>query len=182
MPARDADAPAASLSAPPLVRRATMDDLPVINRIYNYEVEHGVATWDLAPWSLEQRAQWFAEHDDSTPVLVAELAGALAGFGYLAPHSPRAGYRFTREDAGYVNERFQRRGAGRALLAALIEEARSLGMHTMLAGIESENAASVALHRSFGFVEVGRQRQTGHKFDRWLDRIDMQLLLDQRTT
>ena len=45
---------------PPRVRPATPADLPEINRIYNWEVLHGVATWDIEPWALVRREQWFA--------------------------------------------------------------------------------------------------------------------------
>src|SRR5687768_14621870 len=101
----------------PRIRPATEADLVEINRIYNHEVATGVATWDIEPWSLERRHAWFAEHDASTPVLVADapgVEGTLAGFGYLALHRPRAGYRYSREDTLYVDPPYQRRGIGRA--------------------------------------------------------------------
>jgi phosphinothricin acetyltransferase len=64
---------------------------------------------------------------------------------------------------------------GRALLVELIERARVAGHHVMLADIESGNAASIRLHESLGFVEVGRLREIGTKFDRWLDLTILQL-------
>lgn len=166
----------------PRIRPASAADLPEINRIYNHEVEHGVATWDLEPWPHARRERWFRERDASTPVLVAEAPDGgparLAGFAYLSLHDPKAGYRFTREDTLYVDPAWQRRGIGRALLATLLDEARRLGLHVIIAGIEAENAASIALHRRFGFEVVGRERETGHKFGRWLSKVEMLLILD----
>src|SRR5690606_39920728 len=139
---------------PAVGRRATPEDLADINRIYNHEVQHGVATWDLDPWPWERRLAWFGEHDDTTPIFVAEVDSEVAGFNYLSHHSPRAGYRFTREHTIYIDERFQGRGVGRALLSQMVEEARRLGMHVLLAAMESENTGSLVLHRSLGFVEL----------------------------
>ena len=66
------------------------------------------------------------------------------------------------------------KGLGRALIEALLPRARALGMHRIIGGIDADNAASIALHRSLGFVEVGRFDQVGRKFDRWLDVVFMQ--------
>lgn len=65
-------------------------------------------------------------------------------------------------------------------MTALLERARVAGMHVMIAGVESGNAASIALHERLGFVEVGRMPQVGAKFGRWLDLSMLQLMLDDR--
>ncbi len=161
------------------VRPATEADLEAINAIYNHEVLHGTATWDIEPWSLAQRRAWFAEHDDSTPLMVAEVGGQVAGFAYLSWYRPKAGYRFTREDTLYVAPAYQRRGIGRQLLGRLVEEARRLRMRTLVAVIDGDNEASIALHARFGFAQAGRLPQLGRKFDRWLDVVTMVLLLEE---
>lgn len=161
----------------PVLRPATPADLPAINAIYNHEVEFGVATWDYEPWTLEQREHWFDARPPDEPVIVVELDGHIAGFGYLSWYRPKIGYRFTREDTLYLVPTYQRRGLGALLLQALIEQARSLDIRTLIAQIEASNEASVRLHENFGFEPVGRERHVGHKFDRWLDAIPMQLQL-----
>lgn len=50
----------------------------------------------------------------------------------------------------------------------------------MVAAIESENAASIALHKKLGFIESGRMTEVGTKFGRWLDLTFLQLRLDDR--
>lgn len=162
------------------IRPACEDDLPAILRIYNEEILHGTATWDEEPWTLEQRQAWFAEHapDETTPVLVAEVAGEVAGFAYLSWYRPKSGYRFTREDTVYVDRSFQGRGVGKALLGRLLEEARRLKLHAIIGVITSENEASIELHRQFGFQAVGTRREVGFKFDRWLDAVEMELVLE----
>ena len=164
--------------AEPQLREAVAADLPAINAIYNEEVLHGTATWDVEPWSDQRREAWFAEQEASIPVLVAEADGAVIGFAYLSTYRPKVGYRFTRENTVYVDPAHQGRGVGQALLAALIEQARRAGIHAVVAVIEAENATSIRLHERLGFTLVGTARQVGHKFGRWLDSVYMQLLLD----
>ena len=161
----------------PVVRPATRDDLPAINAIYNHEIEFGVATWDYDHWTIEAREAWFDARTPEEPVLVVDLDGHVAGFGYLSWYRSKIGYRFTREDTLYLVPTYQRRGIGARLLEALIEQAKSIGIHALIAQIESSNEASIALHQNFGFERLGLERHVGYKFDRWLDAQPMQLLL-----
>jgi L-amino acid N-acyltransferase YncA len=161
-----------------LIREAQKADLDAINAIYNREVLEGVATWDEEPWSADARAAWFAERSRlGDAVLVAERADVLAGFGYLSPYRARSGWRFTHEDTLYIAPEAQRSGAGAAILEALIRAARVRELHALIAVIEAGNVGSIALHERFGFGVVGTKREVGFKFGRWLDLVEMQLLL-----
>ena len=68
-------------------------------------------------------------------------------------------------------------GLGRLLLMALIAQARECGLRTLIGVIEASNAASIALHERLGFERCSYHREVGHKFGRWLDSVEMQLLL-----
>jgi phosphinothricin acetyltransferase len=70
------------------------------------------------------------------------------------------------------------RGVGRALVTALFPLAAGLGKHVMVAGVDADNAASIALHERLGFERVARFREVGRKFDRWLDLVFLQRYLD----
>ena len=157
------------------IRTATEDDLAAILAIYNEAILTGVATWDEEPWTMAQRRAWWDAHDETQPVLVAEVEGEVAGFAYLTKMSAKSGWRFTREDTIYVDERLQGRGIGRLLLSALLGRARELGLRLIVASITSENAASLAMHEKLGFSVVGTLHNAGFKFGRWLDTTEMQL-------
>jgi phosphinothricin acetyltransferase len=109
---------------------------------------------------------------------VAELANQIVGWGSLSPYHPRSAYRRTVENSVYVHHHFHRRGIGSLLLKELIACARRLGHRAIIAGIDAEQDASVALHAVFKFQPAGRLKQVGFKFDRWLDVVYMELLLD----
>lgn len=164
------------------VRPATHADLPAILDIYNDAVLNLTASYAYAPETLEERTAWWEDHvQKGYPVLVAEDAdGRIVGWGSLGVFRGRYGYRFTVEDSVYVAADQRGRGIGRQLLAALIEAARQKGFHALIAGIDSEGEASIRLHEAFGFQRVGRLKEIGCKFDRWLDVVFMEMLLDER--
>jgi L-amino acid N-acyltransferase len=159
----------------PTIRHATEEDLADIQRIYNEAIRTGTATWDEEPWTTKQRAAWFAAHGGSQPVLCAQISTKFAGFAYLSLMSQKSGWRFTREDTIYIDPAFHGAGVGRALLTALLDEARNLGLRLIVASITWDNAASIALHRSLGFETMGTLHNAGFKFGRWMDTTYMQL-------
>ena len=163
------------------IRPATPADLRAINDIYNHYVFHSTATYQEEPEPIEARRAWFARHGPGHPVTVAEAGGEILGWGSLSPFHARSAYRRTVENSVYVRHDRHGRGVGRAILADLIERAKAAGHHTILALIDAEQAASVALHRSAGFVSVAHLRQVGFKFGRWLDVLYMQFMLGEET-
>jgi L-amino acid N-acyltransferase YncA len=66
------------------------------------------------------------------------------------------------------------------LMLALIERARDIGKHVMVAGIEAKNGGSIRLHEKLGFEAVGHLKEVGMKFGSWLDLAFPQLTLDAR--
>ncbi len=160
-----------------IVRSATETDVPAILDIYNEAILHSTATFDIEPKTLEERLQWFRETKHPHCVIVAEEDGQVVGWGSLRSYRPKVAYRFTAENSVYVHEDHRGRGIGALLLGELIERAKESGFHTLMAGVTEGNPVSEALHKRFGFVEAGRDRQVGYKFERWLDVVWMQLML-----
>ncbi len=159
------------------IRPATEADLVAINDIYNHYVLTCTCTYQEVPEPIAGRRQWFSHHDELHPVIVAKADGKVIGWGSLSKFHERSAYRHTVENSVYVHEKHQGRGAGSALLTELIKLARAAGHHAIIAGIDGEQTASVALHTKFGFQKVGHLKQVGFKFGRWLDTIYMQLSL-----
>jgi phosphinothricin acetyltransferase len=162
----------------PSIRVAGLDDLAAIDAIYNHYVANATCTWQYEPSPPAERRAWFDAHGEWHPVTVAvDGHGTIVGWGSLSVYNQREGYRFTVENTIYVHPEHQRRGIGRALLADLIARARSLGHRSIVASISADQDASVALHRAAGFVEVGRMKELGVKFGKWLDCVYLQKLL-----
>lgn len=160
------------------LRAATEADLVAINEIYNHYVRHSTCTYQEEPESLEGRQQWFRQHGEQHPIIVAIAGGTVVGWGSLSAYHARSAYRRTVENSVYVHHEQHRRGIGAALLQDLIQRARLHGHHAIIAGIDAEQTASVAIHSKFGFQKVGHLSQIGYKYNRWLDVIYMELILD----
>jgi phosphinothricin acetyltransferase len=137
----------------------------------------GLATGDA---TFETEApdwpRWDASHLDCCR-LVALADGRFAGWAALGRVSARAAYAGVAEVSVYVGGGFRGMGVGRALLGALVRESEAAGLWTLQASVFPENAASVALHRSGGFREVGRRERVGRLGGRWRDT----LLLERRS-
>jgi L-amino acid N-acyltransferase len=160
------------------IRDAAQADLHGIMEIYNDAVANTTAIWNETLVDLDNRRAWFdARKARGFPVLVAELDGAVAGYASYGDWRAFDGYRFTVEHSVYVHRDFRGHGIGRRLMEELIARAASNGVHVMIAAIEAENAASIALHTTLGFRISGKFSEVGTKFGRWLDLTCMELKL-----
>jgi L-amino acid N-acyltransferase len=166
----------------PTVRDAIEADLPEILAIHNAAIAQTTAIWDDDPVDLDERLAWWRIRTATRfPVLVAEDGGRVAGYASYGPFRPRSGYRHTVENSVYLADDSSGRGIGTLLMTELVARARACDVHAMVAGIESGNTASIALHRKLGFRIVAEMPQVGRKFNRWLDLTYMQLTFDDST-
>lgn len=160
-----------------LICKATQSDLPAITVIYNYAIEHTVATFDTVLKTVDDRKLWLSEHSDSYPVLVAKEADQVIGWASLSRWSPRAAYDGTAEISIYFSPDEQGKGHGNELMKAIIEHGKRAGLHTVIARISDGNEISIHLHKKFGFTLTGTLKEVGYKFDQYIDVHIMQLML-----
>lgn len=168
--------PAVSATVAPRIRPATAEDAAALAAIYAHYVEHSVATFDL---EAPDAAWWTAKLADLAaagwPFLVAEDDEGVAGFAYVAPWRIKPAYRQTVEDTIYLAPGRTGRGTGRALLGALLDAARAVGVRQVVAVVtDSGDPSSLRLHEALGFVPAGRLRAVGMKHGRWLDTLLLQ--------
>jgi len=153
-------------------------DTAEILAIINHNILHSTSLYDYTIRTYDQQK---AILDDKIskgfPVIVAELDGQLLGFGMYSEFRFREAYLYTVEHSVYVKEGHQGQGIGKILLEELIVLARKQKLHTMIAVIDAENQGSVLFHEKLGFKTAGIIKESGYKFDRWLDSVFMQLLL-----
>jgi phosphinothricin acetyltransferase len=159
------------------IRRAELEDLQAITEIYNEAILTTAATFDTEVKNLADRRRWFDSHGERYPVLVAEVDGHVVGWGSLSQWSDRRAYDETAETTSYVKEQFRGQGIGRRLRAALIDEARRIGFHTLISRVAEESDASLHLSRSLGFRHIGTMKEVGVKFGRRRDVHIFQLML-----
>jgi len=160
----------------PVVRDATEADLREIAAVYAHHVRTGLASFETEPPDLAQmKARFDGVREKGFPWLACDIDGRLAGFAYASSYRTRPAYRFCLEDSIYVRPELAGLGAGRALLARLIERCQAIGCRQMVAVIgDSGNAASIGLHSALGFRMAGTLRSIGFKHGRWVDSVLMQ--------
>jgi len=160
------------------IRHANENDLPAMLDIYNEIILNTTAVWHSDPHTLEMRQEWFAiKKEQGYPVFVAEAEGRMVGFSTIGPFRPWIGYRFTVENSVYVAADSRGKGIAKLLLPPLIEAAKELNLHAIVAGIEASNEASIVLHKKFGFEEVAHFKEVGYKFNRWMDLKFLELVV-----
>jgi phosphinothricin acetyltransferase len=150
------------------IRLAARGDGDALAAIYRPAVE-GIASFETAVPTGAEMDERAARTLARLPWLVCEIDGAVAGYAYASRHRERDAYRWTAEVSAYVGERFRRRGVGRALYTSLIALLTAQRIATLVAGIALPNDASVALHRSMGFVPLGVFHRVGFKHGRAVD-------------
>jgi len=155
------------------VRPSREADVPAMLAIYLHHIRHGVedgAARDVeAPDLQDLRRRRKTMHRGRLPHLVAEQAGVVVGYAYAVPFRKRPAYRYAVKHSIYVHHEHLSRGVGRLLLPALIDACAAAGYRQMIGYIDAANQASLRLHESFGFRQVGLLPAIGYKFGRWTD-------------
>jgi len=157
-------------------RAATIADAAAIAEIYNQGIADRIATFETEPRTAADIAGWFAPRH---LVVVAEAEAGPVAFAASFPYSNRPCYRGIGEFSVYVRRDHRGRGAGRAVLAALIETADAAGLHKLTSRVFPENAASRALLKGLGFEKIGLHRRHGQLDGRWRDCVIVERLLNK---
>lgn len=157
-----------------MIRAARPGDAPAIAEIWNRIIRDTTITFTTAEKDPETIAAGIA---GGAPVHVAEEAGTILGFVTAFQFRGGPGYAHTFEHSIHLVPGAHGRGLGRALMAAVENDLRARGAHSLFAGVSGENAAGVTFHAALGYREVARLPEVGWKFGRWHDLVLMQKML-----
>lgn len=170
-----------------VIRTVNDADITAIAEIYMHYVTNTVATFGEETVTADELTHKFHDCQKlNLPWLVAvtrataasggasAAAETIVGYAYAGLFRPRTGWRFTIEDSIYLRPGFAGRGIGRRLLSDLLKRCAAAGYKQMIAAISiddstGDGASSVGLHKSLGFVDAGRLKNVGFKFNRWID-------------
>jgi phosphinothricin acetyltransferase len=159
------------------IRQASLDDLAGLTEIHNYYVLNTHITFDVQPFTPQQRRSWFQDHSDGHRyrLLVADdpTQGVL-GYACTGRFRTKEAYDTTVEASIACRPDATYRGLGKLLYAALFEAITDQDIHRIVAGIAQPNPASNALHARFGFRTIGTFIEVGRKFDKYWDVLCME--------
>jgi phosphinothricin acetyltransferase len=165
-----------------MIDHAAPQDLPEILAIYNEVIRNSTAVYTEEELSPERGARWFeAKLAGGFPFIVARDPSGITGFGTFGEFRAPPCYRHSVEHSVHVRCDRRGQGIGRQLVIELRDRAVAMRKHVMIAGIDADNAASIHLHQSLGFIHVGHFHEVGFKFGRWLDLVFLQCRLPATT-
>jgi phosphinothricin acetyltransferase len=160
------------------IRPAQTTDIPALLAIWNPVIRDTAATFNSVEKTTADLQQMIADKAAAGHgFLVAEHAGALAGFASYGQFRGGISYAHTMEHTIVLGPNARGLGLGRALMRGIEDHARSAGAHSIFAGVSAENPEGRAFHAAMGYAEVATLRQVGYKFGRWMDLHLMQKLL-----
>lgn len=162
-----------------LIRPAEEKDIEQILNIYNYEVLHGVSTFDIHPKTIEEWKIWYFQHTtDKYLLLVAVINDQVAGYASLSRYREKEAYDSTVELSVYVSPAFRQQSVATQLMEHIIEKARNNeDIHLVVSVITGGNAVSTHLHERFGFTHCGTIHEAGIKFGDFLDIDNYELIV-----
>ncbi len=155
-----------------IIRSGQIKDLPKLTEIYNYYIINTAITFDIEPFTVEQRKEsWFDTFSESGMyrLLVAECDGTVVGFATSGQFRNRAAYVTSVDTSIYLDSNYSGNGIGTLLYKTLFKELEKMDIHRVYCGITLPNDASIALHTKFGFKEIGTYNEVGNKFEKYHD-------------
>ncbi|WP_416730601.1 GNAT family N-acetyltransferase [Fictibacillus sp. JL2B1089] len=149
------------------------NDWTHVRNIYLQGIATGNATFqqEAPSWN-----EWDKSHL-SCCRFVVRSSDRVSGWAALSAISSRCVYAGVAEVSVYVDPDYQGKGLGSSLMKILIEDSEKNGIWTLQAGIFPENQSSIALHKKWGFKEVGTRERIGEMNGVWRDVI----LLERRS-
>jgi len=153
------------------IRHATLSDLPQIVAILNPFIETTAVTFDTEAYDSERREPWFQQFSKTGrhQCFVAEDNGQIVGYANSGPLRPKRAYDTSIEVSIYKALSFNQSGLGTELYSTLFQSLENEDIHRAHALITLPNQASLALHKKYGFYEVGTLNEAGRKFDKYHD-------------
>jgi phosphinothricin acetyltransferase len=159
------------------ITAGTEDDLVAIVGILNYTAANSIASFETRPVSAAERRDWFGRFSATGPyqLVVARGGDQVLGFACSQRYRDHEAFRETVEVSIALDAGSRGQGVGTALYRVLFDSlALEPSVHVALAGIALPNDASVALHRKFGFTEVGMFREYAIKNGQYISSVWMQ--------
>ena len=162
-----------------LIRKIDYSDIELCLSIYNYEVEHGVATLDLEPRTLEEWHEWYNAHsDEQHPIIVGTIDDVVVGYASLSPYRLKDAFKSTVELSIYIHQNYRGRGVATRLMEYILEMAKADTMiHNVVSVITAGNEGSTKLHNRFGFTYCGLTPEVGFKHGKYQDTETYALLV-----
>jgi phosphinothricin acetyltransferase len=161
-----------ALTSMPVVRPAILDDLPALTHIYNHYVINTAITFDLPPFTPEERRAWFDDHANSGRYRFtggARFTRRAVGRRHDEMLATQGRVRDNGRGERVLPSRSDRTRVWSGAVPAVFDVTAAEDVRTIVAGVSLPNPASIRLHERFGFQPVGVFHGVGRRFDKYWD-------------
>ncbi|MFD2178282.1 GNAT family N-acetyltransferase [Veronia pacifica] len=151
--------------------------IPEITEIFNHYILHSNSRFETEPFTEENRTTWFEQFSEELPhqIYCAIENNKVVGFACTQPYRPSTAFSDTVEITIYLSPDVMTKGIGSALYSRLLSHVKSHNVHKVLSGIAVPNVASIALHKKFGFKEIGIFNEYAKKNNQYVSSMWMEL-------
>ncbi len=150
-------------------RRLVHADLPAVTRSFNEGIDAGELTTDVAHRTEEAMGSWLLTAAPQFEAYVVDEGAGPIAWASLTRHHEREAYGPTAELSLYVARERRRQGLGLALGEHLVDRARSLSFHSLVALLPSDSLPARRAAKRLAFVELGSLRGAVRRGDDWRD-------------
>ncbi|EHR00848.1 GNAT family N-acetyltransferase [Bradyrhizobium sp. WSM471] len=137
------------------VRRLRAGDLPSVTEIYNAACRARESTQGMRPWSVKEMEEFITESHLGVEAYTCASNGAVVGWAAFTPYRVREDVRHTAEMSIYVQHSARRKGVGCALVRTLLNRAKILDLHCVLAMTFEDTPDVVSFIEKHAFSRAG---------------------------
>ncbi|SET11292.1 phosphinothricin acetyltransferase [Natronincola peptidivorans] len=159
-------------------KTATEEDIPKLLEIYNHYVLNTTATFHVKALTQGEMRDIVLFEDPKYQTLVIMEGEDIIGYVILGQHKRREAYDTTGEVSVYLSPNLVGRGVGSMALREIEAFAKIKSFHVLTATICATNQKSIKLFERNGYVKCAHYKEVGKKFDKWLDSVVYQKILD----
>ncbi len=157
------------------VRRAKIEDVSEITKIFNEGIEDGVATLETKLQTESDIMTWLENRDPRYMILVAENTdGEICGYVSLNKFNFKSAYTGVADLSIYIGRNCRGQGIGEILLDELSEEAKKEGFYKLVLNVISKNKRAQKFYEKMGYSLVGIYKDQGVLKGEWVDAIIME--------
>jgi|SRR5208337_2444032 len=157
------------------------NDFALIKEIYDYYITHSTATFHTELVSFQELTATILVNHPIYKSYIIKLDDEPCGYCYFSPYNKRQAYNRTAEITIYLKPTHTGKGIGKQTMKKLETIAKNNNIKVLVGIISEENKPSIQLFEKSGYVKCAHFRKVGEKFNRILDVVAYQKILDEET-
>jgi phosphinothricin acetyltransferase len=151
--------------------------LVIVKDIYNYYIENTTATYYTEKISINELKEFIPIQNNKYKSFLINIDNECCGFCYYSQYKKRQAYDRTAELSIYLKPEYTGKGIGKTAIDYLENVARQNGISVLIGIISGDNESSQKTFQKSGYEKCGHFKQIGEKFNKILDVVTYQKII-----